>query len=196
MSTWLEAIGKAQQAGARILTDHPKGLRARELWPLVVDALPGIEAETAAAAEGTTTAYKYFQWCSVDLVKAGWITKSGGRWFLTPVGRMALQSYLGPAEFFQRASFLYRDWKQHRVGYDLVKRLVESIPEGSWLAAGDLAAQAGVEPERMLHWLQGERPEGWYRVLDVDGGVPMMCTRMGRLAAAGTNCWVRTGSRP
>jgi 5-methylcytosine-specific restriction enzyme B len=172
MSTWIEAIGKAQQAGARILLDHPEGLRARELWPLIVEALPGIEEETASVVTGSTTPFKNFQWCSVDLVKAGWLTKTGGRWFVTPVGRMALQRWPDPTEFYRAANSFYREWQQHRARFDLAKRLVEAVPEGSWVAAADLAAAADLEPDRLLFWLQGERPEGWYRVLDEDGGVP------------------------
>ncbi|MFG2005831.1 McrB family protein [Spirillospora sp. NPDC048911] len=172
MVTWVEAISKAQRAGLRILLDRPEGVRARELWPMVTDALPGIEAETAAAVDGGTTPYKYFQWRSVELVKAGWLTKQDGRWFVTPVGRTALKRHPDPEGFYREAGTSYKYWKQNREGFGLAKRLVESVPEGTWISIEDLADQTGLSEQNLVHWLQGERPEGWYRVLDPDGGLP------------------------
>jgi 5-methylcytosine-specific restriction protein B len=47
------------------------------------------------------------------------------------------------------------------------------IPAGSWTVAGDLASDAlDVDLTRLVQWLQGERPEGWHRVLDADGALP------------------------
>jgi hypothetical protein len=56
---------------------------------------------------------------------------------------------------------------------NLARRLVEVIPAGSWTVAGDFASDAlDVDPTRLVQWLQGERPEGWHRVLDADGALP------------------------
>jgi 5-methylcytosine-specific restriction protein B len=172
MSTMVAVEARMEHAGARILSDHPKGLRARELWALVAEQSPSIEEDYASLRTGTTSATEKLQWKSIRLVKAGWLTKSGGRWFLTSVGRTALRQFPDPEVFYETAGRHYRYWKQNRAGFDLAQRLVESIPEGSWATASDVATVAGIDAAALVHWLQGERPEGWHRVLDNDGGLP------------------------
>lgn len=49
---------------------------------------------------------------SIDCVKAGYIRKSGGRWYLTPEGEKALS--LPPEEFIRSAQAAYRAWKTTR----------------------------------------------------------------------------------
>lgn len=49
---------------------------------------------------------------SIDCVKAGYIRKSGGRWYLTPEGERALS--LPPEEFIRSAQAAYRAWKTGR----------------------------------------------------------------------------------
>ncbi len=46
---------------------------------------------------------------SIDLVKAGWIRKSRGVWYLTDEGKQVLK--LPPQEIFETARNLYRDWR-------------------------------------------------------------------------------------
>ena len=49
---------------------------------------------------------------SIDCVKAGYITKSGGRWKLTPAGEEALQQ--NPKAFILEALRKYREWRSSR----------------------------------------------------------------------------------
>jgi 5-methylcytosine-specific restriction enzyme B len=157
---------------AQILAEHPDGLRARDLWPLIVERLPTIDQDWAGAGKGKTTAYGQLQFYSIDLVKAGWLTKVGGLWFLTPVGHVALREYGDAQAFYQQHRLLYRDWQRNRAKFDLARSLVEAIPAGSWAAGSEIAAEASLDASRLLQWLQGEQPEGWYRVLDPDGRLP------------------------
>ncbi|HQB07999.1 MAG TPA: Mrr restriction system protein [Rectinema sp.] len=46
---------------------------------------------------------------SIDCVKAGYIQKSGGKWYLTPDGEKALQ--MPSDQFIKSATAKYRDWK-------------------------------------------------------------------------------------
>ncbi|WP_283137537.1 AAA family ATPase [Rhizohabitans arisaemae] len=147
-------------------------MRARELWALVEHEFPNLDEEWKQAATGSTTPEKNFQWYSVDLVKCGWITKSNGRWFATPLGRVALATYPQPKPFFEAARSGYRHWERNKACFESAKQLAEAVPEGNWVAAGDLATYAGLDEARLVHWLQGERPEGWHRVLDTDGCLP------------------------
>jgi 5-methylcytosine-specific restriction protein B len=171
-ATWIEAMGEAQQAGLRILLAHPEGLPARELWPMVVETLPAIEAETRAVTTGSTTPESAFKWQSIGLVKAGWLTKSGGRWYATPVGRWALGQYPEPSAFFRATAEPYTYWERRKAQFELARRLVEAVEEGSWVSVDDLAAQCELDPKRLVVWLQGDRPEGWHRVLDAEGRIP------------------------
>ncbi|HZN70115.1 MAG TPA: AAA family ATPase [Micromonosporaceae bacterium] len=159
-------------AGARVLAEHPDGIPAREIWTLVSVRLPGISQEWEGVRRGTTSAEQNFNWYSVDLVKAGWVHKTGRRWYLTAVGRAALDEYPDASSFYRRARELYVDWDRNKARFALVKRLIEGLPEGSWVAAPALATEVSLDTTRLLHWLQGERPEGWHRVLDPDGGLP------------------------
>src|SRR5947208_4989411 len=50
---------------------------------------------------------------SIDCVKAGYITKSGGRWKLTSAGEEALQQ--NPKAFILGAIRKYREWKSSKL---------------------------------------------------------------------------------
>jgi 5-methylcytosine-specific restriction enzyme B len=159
-------------AGAQILADHPDGLTARLTWAQILQRLPNVEQEWGAAGTGKTRASENFSWYRIDLVKAGWATRSGLIWQLTPVGRKALSDYSDAETFFRAARSLYADWDRNKHQFELATRLVEAIPEGNWIEARELAMLTGLEQARLVQWLQGDRPDGWYRVLDADGRLP------------------------
>lgn len=157
---------------AVVLAEQRQGMSAREIWAEITRRLPDIEQEWERVRGGTSTALLNLQWYSVDLVKAGWLYKFGGEWFLTSIGRTALRDYPDAARFFRQAREQYRSWDRNRDGFTRARRMVEGVLEGFWVAAPDLAAESGLETTRLLHWLHGERPDGWHRVLDGDGGLP------------------------
>jgi 5-methylcytosine-specific restriction protein B len=178
MRTTSEITHRLLFEGTRILVDHPEGLAVRELWPLILERLPGIEQEWDTVRIGTTTADVNFRFYSIELVKAGWIHKSERRWHLTWIGREALDRWQEPTGFFRAVHERYAYWDRNKERFELAKRLVAAIPEGQWLAHGDLAEETVLEDERLVFWLQGERPEGWHRVLN-DNGSPPMATAEG-----------------
>lgn len=164
-----QIIAQALFTGAHILAEHPDGMRPRDLWTQVIRQIPQADREWAESGTGKTTVYQKFSFESVNLVKAGWLRKSGGRWFLTPTGRAALDEYRDWESFSQEYSDRYTDWQRNRASYARAELLVETIPAGTWAAARDLGPLA---PQRLVEWLQGGRPDGWHRVLDADGGLP------------------------
>src|SRR5689334_10327967 len=125
MSTTSDITARMLFTGANILVHHPHGLRFRELWPLVLEQLPGVEQEWATARTGTTTADRNFNWYSVSLVKAGWIYKTGRRWYLTGIGRKAIEDYPDPESFFRAGAECYAYWDGNKQSFELAKRLVE-----------------------------------------------------------------------
>ncbi|GGQ00414.1 AAA family ATPase [Streptosporangium pseudovulgare] len=166
---------------ARILTDHPDGLPASGIWPLVEKRMPGLAQEWDGGGPVSNTPKQALQWKSGRLVKPGWITKTHGRWYLTPLGRLALGRHADGSSFMAEAQAGYVYWEKNRKGFEAAERLLEAVPVGHWVAAEDLAAQTGVDALHLVGWLQGERPEGWHRVLDRDGGIPDDSHADGRL---------------
>ncbi|MET9064023.1 AAA family ATPase [Streptosporangium sandarakinum] len=101
------------------------------------------------------------------------MTKSGGIWYITPLGQDALARYPDPISFHRKKDIGYRYWDKHKAGFKTAGQLAETVPKGNWVAADDLAAEAGVDDVfRLIGWLQGTRPEGWHRVLDPGGAIP------------------------
>ena len=156
---------------ARILAEHPEGVRRRDLWPLVLEGLNG-SLDLGASTVDEASVERDFSFSSVNLVKAGWLRKTRGVWFLSSAGRDALAEARNAASFYDRSIELYNEWQNNRTRYDMAARLIESIPEGSWAAAADVAEETELNPLRLVEWLQGNRKDGWYKVLDRDGGLP------------------------
>ncbi len=157
---------------ARLLAEHPKGLSVSEIWWLIKNRLPDVDEQWNAGGRSSNRPELALTWKSGGLVKSGWVTKANRRWYLTPLGHIAVAHHLDVSSFTVEADAGYQYWEQHRAGFDDAKRLAEAVPEGSWVAAGDLAAQTGLDDAWLIRLFQGERPEGWHRVLEFDGGVP------------------------
>lgn len=76
---------------------------------LVATRLPG---RFGWAAEDSRTAPgrfdKILRFATVDSVKAGWMLNNKGIWTIAYVGKVALQQFTNPAEFYREASRLPR----------------------------------------------------------------------------------------
>ena len=55
---------------------------------------------------------KITRFASIGLVKAGWIVKTKGRWFITEEGRQGYQKFSDPEEFKREVDRLYQVWKR------------------------------------------------------------------------------------
>jgi restriction system protein len=99
--------------------------RLRELLPDVAKKLKLTEYEL-----GTYEKSGYIRWISVihffsiDCVKAGYLTKSGGRWRLTAAGEKAIEK-VEPKAFFDDIRAKYRLWKEAQ------EESAEEVPEKS-----------------------------------------------------------------
>ncbi|WP_440081588.1 AAA family ATPase [Streptosporangium sp. LJ11] len=172
MASRMELTRQILFMAARLLAEHPDGLPVSEMWQLIKKRLPDVDEQWNAGGAASNTPELTLTWKSGGLVKSGWVTKAHRRWYLTPLGRIAVKSHLDVSSFTAEAHAGYQYWAQHKAGFEAAKRLAEAVPEGSWIAAGDLAAQTGLDGARLTSLFQGERPEGWHRVLDSDGGIP------------------------
>lgn len=115
--------GELLQKLFEILLKRPDGTPAR----LALDSLAAsvtlskYEAGTYSSGGGRRFE-KIVRFATVDCVKAGWLSKQKGIWFVTEAGRDALRSFKDPEAFYKEAVRLYRQWKASR---DLIEPAVE-----------------------------------------------------------------------
>jgi restriction system protein len=66
---------------------------------------------------------------TTPFVKAGWLVKSKGRWFLTDEGKRACKSFASAEAFYQAAGRIYDEWRQSR---SLQALVTEEAEEKAW----------------------------------------------------------------
>lgn len=104
-----ERIGFLLQELFRLLLEHPNGLPARYALQYVAERIQLTEYEAGWYGTGGRRFDTILSFATVNVVKAGWMTKSRGFWAITDVGRLALKTYLKPDEFYREATRLYRE---------------------------------------------------------------------------------------
>lgn len=67
-----------------------------------------------------------FLFYTIDCIKAGWLVKNKGTWYLTPEGEKALS--VGPEQLLENAGKAYREWKSNEVR-DTIKDADEKEPD-------------------------------------------------------------------
>lgn len=128
-----ERIGLLLKTALQVLADTDgQGMRVRDILPQVAArvALTDHERqrhEKSGYVRWEATVHFY----SIDCVKAGWLVKNDGRWYLTEDGRKVLA--LPPLDFLAEAQAHYKRWRQ------------EQPPEPTRATAGPAAGDQ--EPE-------------------------------------------------
>lgn len=95
-----------------ILAQAPDGLQAKDAIERVQREIPLTEHEQGFYESGPQRFEKIVRFSTITAVKAGWMTKSKGLWFITETGRAALRQYPGPEEFRKAARLLYGQWRK------------------------------------------------------------------------------------
>lgn len=95
-----------------ILQNHPDGLQARIALDQLRMTVTLTPYESGTYEKGGVRFDKIVRFATVDCVKAKWLVKDGGRWFVTDAGIAALKQFPDPAKFFAEAQRLYRAWKK------------------------------------------------------------------------------------
>ena len=98
-----------------LLNAQPGGLYkttgADGIFPKVFASIPVEDAEGEIGTDGRTYAETNLTWSTVDLVKAGWMEKSGtGLWKITEEGRQALVDFPNPEDLATEAHNRYNAW--------------------------------------------------------------------------------------
>jgi 5-methylcytosine-specific restriction protein B len=173
MSSRTEITARLSYLAAQILADEPAGLRSRELWSRVLRRYPNAEEEWTAVGGGTTTARQSLLLHSDDLVKAQCLAKVDGRWRLTGHGRLILRESGGPNEWWALIQGATRAWEAKRDRFRSVDKLLTGLPEGNWAAMRDVGDLVGLPADNVISYLLAVRPDGWHRVLDAGGALPL-----------------------
>jgi restriction system protein len=78
-----------------ILKQAPEGLPAKDAMAQLEHSVKLSPYEAGIYESGGRRFDKIVRFATVDCVKAGWMQKTKGRWFLTDAGRTAYESWLG-----------------------------------------------------------------------------------------------------
>lgn len=130
-----------------LLHEHgPDGMAAGEATQEVARRVKLTEFEAGHYDDGVRRFDKVFRFATVAPVKAGWMVKDAGQWYLTDEGWQARQKYKDPLGFTKRAVELYNSWKKGQPlkssgNPDDVEQGVESSAVIALEAAEDQARQ-------------------------------------------------------
>ena len=109
-------VGEMQRGVFKILLDQPDGLPAREVLQRMKVVLPPTDFEKADYPNrpGVQRFGKMVRFATIGPVKAGWMVKDKGKWYLTEEGKQAYQKYQGPREFRKESDRLFHQWAKSR----------------------------------------------------------------------------------
>jgi len=99
-----------------LLSDKPDGMRAKDILYEVGNSfeLTDYESGYYPSSPNYPRYTKIIRFATIALVKAGWLIKETGQWFITDEGKEAFEKYPNPEDFYGEAVRLYREWKKSR----------------------------------------------------------------------------------
>jgi len=105
-------IGQLQRGVFKILLDHPEGLPAKEILKRMEQVVPPTDFEKSDYPNrpGTQRFGKMIRFATIAPVKAGWMIKDKGKWYLTEEGKKAYSKYKDPEEFRRENTRLFYQW--------------------------------------------------------------------------------------
>lgn len=97
----------------RILLDHPEGLPAKDVLARLEVVVPptDFERQDYPKRPGVRRFEKTVRFATINLVKAGWLVKSKGRWTATEQGRRAYEQLKNPDDLAKKAWELFQKWR-------------------------------------------------------------------------------------
>lgn len=107
-----QRVGELQRGVFKILLDQTEGLPAKEVLKMMEQVVPATDFEKSEYPKrpGIRRFGKMIRFATIGPVKAGWMIKDKGKWYLTEEGRQAYQKYLDPVEFERQNRVLYNRW--------------------------------------------------------------------------------------
>src|SRR5688572_6861882 len=109
-----ERCGQIVRKVYEILLPHTEGLPVREVLERAAAGLSLTDFERShyPGRPNDRRFEKILRFSTITSVKAGWLTKSRGRWALTEEGRSAYSKFKDPLEFNREAARLYKEWSK------------------------------------------------------------------------------------
>jgi restriction system protein len=127
-------IGEFLRIVFDLLWNKPEGLPATEILAQIPKSTPLSEYENGffPSAPNAPRYEKIIRLATIPLVKAGWLVKNKGRWYITEEGRQACKSFTAAEEFYAQATRLYREYYEWRGGRPAISLTVEEAEEKAW----------------------------------------------------------------
>lgn len=106
-------VGELMRGVFKILLDFPEGLPAKEVLHRLEQVAPPTEFEKSDYPKhpGARRFERIARFATIGPVKAGWLVKNKGRWYLTEEGRKAYKQITDPEEFHREVRRLYGQWR-------------------------------------------------------------------------------------
>jgi restriction system protein len=138
-------VGELQRGVFKILLDCPDGLPAKEVLHRLEQVVQPTDFEKSDYPKhpGIRRFEKMARFATIGPVKAGWLVKSKGRWYLTAEGIKAYNQITNPEKFNAEARRLYLQWRASQ------PEAITELEEGGSEGAGPLekAAEASTFEE-------------------------------------------------
>jgi len=106
-------VGELQRGVFKVLLEHPDGLPAKEVLRRLEQVVPPTEFEKSNYPKRPDVRRfeKIARFATIGPVKAGWLVKSKGRWYLTEEGIKAYNHIQDPEKFTRETRRLYLQWR-------------------------------------------------------------------------------------
>lgn len=131
-----------------ILMENPDGIRARDAMAKLENRvqLTPFEAADYDKHPGLRRFEKLVRFHSINAVKAGWMTKQKGVWYITDEGKAAYSQFPDPEAFMREAIRLYRKWaKEQPQPEPDVEDSADEPDAGTTLEEAQEAARSNIE---------------------------------------------------
>ncbi len=149
-------VGELQRGVIKLLLDAPEGLPAKDVLRRLEQVVPPTDFEKSDYPKhpGIRRFEKMARFATIGPVKAGWLVKSKGHWYVTEEGKRAYDHIKDPDEFNREARRLYLQWRATQP--EAITELGEGGSEGT--ASIEKAAEAStVEEAEETAWTEIER---------------------------------------
>jgi restriction system protein len=128
--------GELERAVFKVLLDFPDGLPAKEVIRRVEKLVtPTLFEDSNYPNNPKVRRFeKIVRFATIGPVKAGWLIKSKGKWYLTEEGKKAYRDFPTPEQFEREVHRLYWQWADSRL--EEPESETDSVEEGKSLVTG------------------------------------------------------------
>ena len=108
--------GESLRIVLKLLLDKPDGLPAKDILAVIPQYTTLTEYEKGFfnATPNSPRYEKIIRFSTIGLVKAGWLVKTKGSWYITEEGNQAYQKFTDPEALKKEIDRLYQVWKRNR----------------------------------------------------------------------------------